>query len=262
MSPAEPSTYNTLAYDYPNIDNFEGLSIGTYKTLSHFYLQTRDEYLNEIPDEPLGDVQIIETSASSNLGGRFEISIFGYTLRFDASAFLSDIEMGLQSVPGVGSITVSSNSAKDEVVGKTAAVTKGLNVLTPSAKLTEFIVGDWIRVGDQNDGQLFSIVAMSDITPYTVSLSSPYLGESDEVATLYQHGSVSNRGGYQYIISFDPTLGDVPALQVDGTLLEGVNANIGVTSCDWNISQELRLHTTGSENVDGNFYLTYRGQQT
>ena len=59
-----------------------GSSIGTYKTLSHLYLQTRNGYLNEIPDEPLGDVESIETSASSNLCGRFEISIFGYTLRW------------------------------------------------------------------------------------------------------------------------------------------------------------------------------------
>ena len=253
VSPAEPSTQKTLAY---------GLSNGTYNTLNHFYLQARDDHLNTVVSGPLNEIQIIETTAHSNLGGRFKVSVLGYTLRFDASAFVSEIEMGLQSVPGIGSVKVTSNSVKDEVLGKTGLVTKGLSTLTPSHKLDEFLVGDWIRVGHQHKGQLFSIVAMSDIEPYTVTLSSPFMGESEEFAALFQHGSLSNRKGYQYIVSFDSDLGDFPSLSVDGSLLEGQNAAIKVTSCDRNVSQKLELLATGPDMVVGHFYLQYRGEKT
>ena len=253
VSPAGPSTHSTLAYD---------LSNGTYNTLNKFYLQARDNHLNTVVSGPLNEVQIIETSAHSNLGGRFEVSVLGYTLRFEATAFLSEIEMGLQSVPGIGSVTVTSNSVKDEVLGKTGHVTKGLSTLTPSHELNEFIVGDWIRVGHQHDGQLFSIVAMSDVSPYTVTLSSPYTGDSNDFATLYQHGSRFNRKGYQYIVSFDSDLGDFPSLAVDGALLEGQDAAIKMTSCDWNLSQKLELFATGPDMVFGHFDLEYRGEKT
>jgi hypothetical protein len=260
--PGLPSNKDTTAYDYSNVDNFEGLSTGTYQKQSHFYLQARDENWNEVVDGPLNEVQIIETSAYSNIGGRFEVTMFGHTRRFDASSFISDVEKGLQTIPGVGSVSVTSNSAKDQVIGKTAAVTRGLSTITPSAELIEFEVGDWIRVGDRNEGQLFSIVALSEVHPFIVTLSSPYLGETDESASIYQHGTLSDRRGYQYIVSFDSTIGDIPKMLVDGTLLEGDGAKVEVTSCDWNLSQSLHLHAPGPDVVDGYFYLKYGHEET
>lgn len=148
------------------------------------------------------------------------------------------------------------------MVGKTAAGTKGLSKLPPTAELTEFEVGDWIRVGDRNEGQLFSIMAMSEVSPFIVTLSSPFIGETDGSASIYQHGTLSDRRGYQYVVSFDPTIGDIPELLVDGTLLEGDDAKIEVTSCDWNLSQSLHLHAYGPDVVDGYFFLKYGHEET
>lgn len=122
------------------------------------------------------------------------------------------------------------------------AVTKGLTVVTPSEELSEFIIGDWIRIGDQDKGQQFSIMDMAEVTPYTVTLSSPYLGKSEPSAKIYQHGSPQSCLGYQYIVSFDAVLGDLPTLSVHGTLLDGDDAVVEITSCDWNIHQRLEMH--------------------
>ena len=262
VSPAEPSSAITTAHDHPGVRHFEGLSTGVYKSDSYFFVQSRDAFSNEIQDGPLGEVQIIETSSSSQIGGYFEVSMFGTKIRVRASAFTSELEKSLQSIPGIGSLTVSSNSAKDLVVGKTATVTKGLNTLIPSEELTEFIVGDWIRIGDQDEGSLFSITEMADVAPHTVTLSSPYLEESNASSNIYQHGSSQNRKGYQYIVSFDDVLGDLPKLGVNGALLEGDDANIEVTSCDWNVHQSLRTHATSSSPIEGYFYLAYGDEET
>jgi len=254
VSPSEATSTNTTAHDY---QDEHGLSTGIYKTDTHFIIQSRDSYSNEIYDGPLREVQIVETSSSSNIGGHFELSLFGNTTRLQANTSPMQLEKALQSIPGVGSVSVSSNSAKDLVVGKTVAVTKGLDTIVPSEEVTEFIVGDWIRIGDQDTGQLFAITDMADVSPFTITLSSPYIGESDLASNVYQHGSSPlNRNGYQYIVSFDSILGDLPSLDVDGTLLEGDDATIEVTSCDWNVHQN--LDAIG----EGHFYLVYGSEET
>ena len=262
VSPAAPSSAKTTAHHHPGVRHFEGLSSGVYKSDSHFFIQSRDEFSNEIQDGPLNEVQIIETSSSSPIGGYFEISLFGTTQRVPASAFPSDLEKSLQSIPGVGALTVSSNSARDLVHGTTVSVTKGLTTIIPSEKLTTFIVGDWIRIENQDGDWLFAITDMAEVAPFTTTLSSPFLGDSDASSSIYQHGSHRNRNGYQYIVTFDHVLGDVPSLDVNGALLEGDAANVEVTSCDWNVYQTLRTHATGSSPIEGYFYLAYGTEQT
>ena len=262
VSPSTVSAENVVAYDNPGVTHFEGLSTGVYNSLTHFFIQARDAHSNDIVDEPVGEVQIIETSAASQINGFFEVTMFGSTVRLDASSFTAEVEKGLQSIPGVGGVKVSSNSAKDLVTGKTVAVTKGLDTIIPNEELTEFIIGDWIRIGDQDDGQLFSIIEMSVVPPFTVTLSSSYLGESQSSANIYQHGTKHNRNGYQYIVTFDPTLGDVPALQLDGTLLEGNDASVQVISCDENVHQILHFLPLSSSTVEGHFYLAYKDERT
>ena len=129
----------------------------------------------------------------------------------------------------------------------------------------EFVIGDWIRIGDQNDGQLFSIIDMSTVPPFTVTLSSSYLGESHPAANVYQHGSRFNRNGYQYIVTFDPTLGDIPQLSVDGALLEGIDPSIDIISCDLNVHQKLQFslaESSSSSAIEGHFYLSYQDERT
>ncbi|KAL7538362.1 hypothetical protein ACHAXR_010787, partial [Thalassiosira sp. AJA248-18] len=262
VSPAESSSGNMTAHDHPGVRHFEGLSTAVYMSDSHFFIQSRDEFSNEIQEGPLREVQIIETTSSSQIGGYFEVSMFEATIRVHASAFTSELEKSLQSIPGVGSLEVSSKSAKDLVIGKTVAVTKGLDTIIPSEELDEFIVGDWIRIGDQDEGPLFSITEIADVTPFTVTLSSPYLGEPSSSSNIYQHGSSQNRKGYQYIVSFDAVLGDLPRLDVDGTLLKGADAQIEVTSCNWNVHQSIRTHAKSPTPIEGYFYLTYGTEQT
>ena len=199
---------------------------------------------------------------SSQIGGFFEVSIFDTKVRVDASAFTIELEKSIQSIPGVGSLEVSSNSAKDLIAGKTATVTKGLDTIVPSEELTESIVGDWIRIGDQDEGPLFSITGITDVAPFTVTLSAPFTGESDASSNVYQHGSPQNRKGYQYILSFDAVLGDLPKMDVSGALLEGNDAMIEVISCDWNVHQNLRTHATSTAIIEGYFYLAYGTEQT
>ena len=259
VSPAQPSSANTMAYDHEGVLHYEGLSTGVYKSNTHFYIQSRDEYSNEIQDGPLSEIQIIETSSSTTIGGYFEVTMFDTTVRFSANASPMELEKSLQSMPGIGLVSVSSKSAKDLVVGKTVDITKGLDTMTPSHELIEFAIGDWIRIGDQDEGQLFSIVDMADNSPYTVTISQPYLDESDDAANIYQHGTT----GYQYIVHFDAILFDLPELSVDGTLLEGDDATIEVTSCDWNVHQSLVAHAMDpSSPISGHFYLVYGDEQT
>ena len=262
VSPSAVSAENVVAYDNPGVTNMEGLSTGVYKSSTHFFIQARDAHSNDISDEPVGEVQIIETSATSQINGFFEVTFFGSTVRFDASSFTAEVEKGLQSIPVVGAVTVSSNSAKDLVIGKAVDVTKGLDTIIPNEELTEFVIGDWIRIGDQDGGQLFSIIEMSAVPPFTVTLSSSYLGESQSSANIYQHGTKLNRHGYQYIVTFDPTLGDVPEMHVDGTLLEGKDASVQVISCDKNVHQILRFLPLPSSSVEGHFYLAYKDERT
>ena len=262
VKPSGTASSKITAYDHGGVPHFEGLTTGVYKTDSHFFVQSRDEFSNAIQDGPLKEVQIIQTSSSSQIGGFFEISMYGKTVRIEASAFTSELEKHLQSIPGIGSVTVTSNSAKDLVVGKTISVTTGLSVVTPSVMLSEFTIGDWIRIGDQDGGQLFSITDMAKVTPFTITLSSPYLGKSDPSAKIYQHGLPHNRLGYQYIVSFDAVLGDLPSLTVDGALLDGDNANVGIVSCDWNIHQRLDILPTSVVSIGGYFYLVYKNEQT
>jgi len=262
VSPSTVLAEKVVAYDNPGVTCMEGLSTGVYNSLTHFSIQARDAHSNDIIDEPVSEVQIIETSATSQINGFFEVTLFGRTVRFEASSFTTEVEKGLQSIPVVGAVKVSSNSAKELVIGKVVAVTKGLDRIIPNEELTEFVIGDWIRIGDQDDGQLFSIIEMSAVPPFTVTLSSSYLGESKSSANIYQHDVKLNRKGYQYIVTFDPTLGDVPELNVDGTLLEGNNASVQVFSCDENVHQMLRFSPSSLSSVEGHFYLAYKEERT
>ncbi len=99
------------------------------------------------------------------------------------------------------------------------AITKGLNYIIPNVELIEFIIDDWIQIGDHHGGQLFSIVHMATVAPFTVTLSLPYLGKSSPSASIYQHGLPLNRKGYQFIVSFNVVLGDLPKMGVDGLRL-------------------------------------------
>ena len=262
VKPAESRAAQSTAYDYDGVASYEGLSTGVYKTESHFFVQARDEFSNAVDDGPLREVQIIETASSSQIAGFFVLTARGKTVTFGASASVAEVEKDLRRSLGLGMVDVTSNSAKDLVVGKTVSVTKGLATITPSAELSEFIVGDWIRIEENGRESLFTISEMSQVPPYTITLSSPYLGSTGEILNVYQHGTPRDRRGYQYILSFDPVLGDLQEIEVDGTLLEG-DAEISVTSCNLNTSQLIVIQPIDERyQVEGHFYLIYGNYQT
>lgn len=54
--------------------------------------------------------------------------------------------------------------------------------------------------------------------PYTVTLDSPYSLETQTGCNLFRQGNLaSGVAGYQYVITFDSNVGDLPALTVDGS---------------------------------------------
>lgn len=56
--PDAPSTVHTTAEDSPGVPFFEGTSAGIYKTYSHFQVQVRDRFSNEVTDGPLSETQV------------------------------------------------------------------------------------------------------------------------------------------------------------------------------------------------------------
>jgi len=111
VSPSDIFPDGTVSFDRPGVKHFEGLSTGIYNSKTHFYIQTRDKFSNDVTTGPLNEIQIIETSSSTQLGGYFEVSFFGMTWRFPATTFTSEIEKAFESIPGLGSVSVSSTSA-------------------------------------------------------------------------------------------------------------------------------------------------------
>jgi hypothetical protein len=152
---------------------------------------------------------------SSQIGGFFEALMFKTKICVHASAFTSELEKLLQSILGLELLAVSSKYAKDLVAGKAVANTKGLNYIIPNVELTKFNIDDWIQIGDQHGGQPFLTVDMATVAPFTVTLSSPYLGKSSPSASIYQHGFPLTQKGCQYIVLFDTVLGDLPKLGIN-----------------------------------------------
>merc|ERR1719421_1925898 len=88
-------------------------------------------------------------------------------------------------------------------------------------------------------------------------LSSPYQEQLTSVQ-LYKH----SKAGYQYIITFDSNLGDLPDLTVLSTLVDetGNAANIKLTAC--NSREEQVITTTALTPINGTFYIVMGDSRT
>lgn len=76
--------------------------------------------------------------------------------------------------------------------------------------------------------QVYSVIALDASDPYTVTLDSPYGDQTQLGCELFRHGNLaSGVSGYQYIITFDSNVGDLPALTVDGSGLWESNGGDG-----------------------------------
>lgn len=276
VDPAPINATSSVASDSPGVIHREGLSTGVYNSQTYFSVQLHDEFSNRVPEGPQSEVQIIEMWSLSPLSGTFDISYGNNKVTLPAGAGTAEAERAIQTLPGIGDVTVTTNAAKDAVAaadGRTVAVTTGLDTVVPSQRLDdEFSVGDWIRIGSRDDGPVFTIVAMSTATPFTVTLSSAHMGESDSAVAVYGQSLHGPPFGFQYIVSFDSTVGDVEALEVDGENLDNGDdeTTISVTSCDHNVYQTIETHADDSDSEDpgalpsisGTFYLSYKGHRT
>lgn len=65
---------------------------------------------------------------------------------------------------------------------------------------------------------MYAVRALDSSYPYTVTLDSPYASTSGSACELFRQGSLgSGVSGYQYVVTFDSNVGDLPALAVDGS---------------------------------------------
>jgi hypothetical protein len=260
VEPAEPSAYHTYVTDLTGVSLSDFGMQGFYKEASIFKLQLRDCFSNIVESRPQSEIQIIETSSQSSLSGEFTVSFDKETVKIPFNAGPMEMQKSLRNISGLGAPIVTSNSANTLVSGKTVTITKGKDSALPSDQLTELKVGDWIRIGDQSNGPIFTIVAMDQFAPFAIALSSIYVGPTMSATPIFQHGSPDLRSGYQYIIQFDPVFGDLPALSVNGSNLLGDNAKVVITACDQNRRLELTISSDENEVLDG-YFVMHLGQE-
>jgi len=257
------------AVDQPGVHMRQGLHTGRYNSTASFTIESRDRFGNRVTDGPLKEIQVLTTYCvgSCHLGGSFILSYRGVEVGLDAGVGLSELESTLESMGQVGAVTVTTHSVTSPVAagGITAAVVQTDAQITPSADASAYLeVGDWLRLGSM-DGDVYTIVDMATRSPYTITLDHPYQAASGTNTSMFRQGSKGSVRGYQYIIQFDSSVGDLPALVVDGSALTsgsgGGNTTVAeVTACDWNRRQTIVLSAMSP--INGSFYLEYQGKRT
>merc|ERR1719502_276402 len=255
---------HTTAVDSDGVAGSNGLSTGIYLDSSSFRIESRDIYDNRVLVGPINEVQIIETYSdnSLNISGSFTISYKGYSVELKAHAGIDEMESSLESLPSLGAVDVTTNSVKINSTIAGTAVT-GSTFITGLSRDPAHIyeVGDWIRVGpvDSPTGPVFTVAALDNDNNGNprIMLSSPYREQLTSVQ-LYKHG----KAGYQYIITFDSNLGDLPDLSVLSTLVDssGADAKVKLTAC--NSREEQVVDTSASTSINGTFYLTLGESRT
>jgi hypothetical protein len=236
-----------------------GLTTGIYEDTTSFLIESRDAFGNKVFLGPMREVQVVEVynNATQNLTGSFSLSFGGFTVAIAAKANLDVFQAAVEKLH-VGAVDVSTTSATTptalvaQVIEGSAAVSFNLD---PS---TIFKVGDWIRLVDSTSGPVFSI-SLIDSPNKVITLSKAYPGVTASTTNVFFQPNAS----YQYIITFDSEMGDIPALVIDvsGLSGSGVTPAYGaVIACDNLITQ--RIITATSTILGGTFYLSIAGSRT
>ena len=105
------------------------------------------------------------------------------------------------------------------------ALIRGSDVIVTTAYLDDFEDGDWIRISSECNDFIFNILRISNYIPFTIKLSSSYMGQTKANESIYQNGTKEACLAYQYIL-FDIYLGDIQELRVDGSKLVGANPKV------------------------------------
>ena len=265
------SPAHSTPVDQPHVTDYNGLSTGVFEFQTSFTIEARDKFSNRVEEGPLKEVQIIQTKFNSTPAGTFTVSYKGSSASLAAKAGPADLEAALESLPDIGAVTVTTQGVKQQVKQNnkpwTAELTQGSEFIFPTASVASvYDIGDWIRLGNA-DGPVFTVVAVETTSPYKVTLSSPYFGEDQKHGLMYEGmtSKFANKIGYQYIVTYDSNLGDLPALQVDASGLRShnstdFNATAEVIACDWYVQQI--IETSAMEQIGGSFYISYKGDRT
>jgi len=81
-------------------------------------------------------------------------------------------------------------------------------------------------------------------------------------APIFRHHGHGLRLGYQYILQFDPELGDISALTVSGSKLTGQGSGIKIVACDRNRRHEIFLSSNTNHELYGYFTLAFDEEET
>ena len=241
------------AVDSPGVAGLDGLSTGIYMDPSSFQVESRDAFGNRVFIGPASDVQIVEvySNSSYSLMGSFILSFQGNVAEIVAKTSLDDFQAILQRNLLVGAITMSTTSVLTSTSLTASVILGSLTITTTSDPSSFFGVGDWIRIANSTSGPVFSVTAIDSVS-HVITLNKPYSGQtSSSVPLFYQPNS-----SFQYVITFDSMLGDVPGLSIDTSSLytsNGAPAFGSVTSCEKYIMQIVQTSASGPFN--GTFFL-------
>ena len=256
------SAAHTTAVDSAFTAGSGGLHGGVYMDPVSFVIEARDGYGNRVQRGPVAEVQVIETvggdvRVAGRLGGFITVGYKGALVRVAAQAGIAEMQSALQSLPTLGQVTVTTGSCRVDS-GLQGQATRGDGLITVAGSVGgKYSPGDWIRLSHPLTGPVYTVLSVDATDPSlnTILLSGPYTGPSAAVA-LYAHP----HDGYQYIVTFDSNLGDLPALTVTADSLyenNNVTSHAYVTACDQYSTQLVTLTASG-----GTFSLAMGGETT
>jgi hypothetical protein len=238
----------TTAIDQLYTNGESGLHTGIYLDNSAFTIESRDEYSNRVLLGPVKDVQVIETvggySGELDLSGSFSVTFEGHSVEVAAQASIAEMQAAIESLPTVGAVEVTTNGATTSSGLTANVINQAITITGIATPSNQFKVGDWIRVST-------SVYSVAVVGTTSITLSSAYTGATANSVALYKNALDS----YQYIVSFDSNLGDLPAIVVDaGNLYEGnVTSYAYVTACDQYLTQFVESSSTSM--ISGTFNL-------
>lgn len=98
---------------------------------------------------------------------------------------------------------------------------KPLHSVRPQPSVVNLTILDYVSVAVGYVPQVYAVHSMDVFFPYTVTLDSPYGSDTQSGCELFRQGTLgSGVAGYQYIVTFDSNVGDLPALMIDGSGLK------------------------------------------
>ena len=225
VSPGVLSSEASTPVDAVGVADQAGLGSAFFEATTSFQIESRDSFGNRVEDGPLKEVQIIEIATNSMngvLSGSFEVSFQGHSVGLEVGASLAEVEAAIEGLSSVGAVTVSTAAVFEsaDFGGTTADVVYGSPYVTASADVSGALEeGDWLKVCDDPNGLVYAVTSL-DSTSNIITLDAPYGGGTETGCTLFRHDTMGSVGSYQYIITFDSNVGDLPALVVDGSGLD------------------------------------------